>query len=165
MDWLFTPISAWLILLGMVIPDADQESMTERLRAEYSALPIYLDEDTAEKHYNGFSNSILWYKISYFRPLIFRPLFHYHPGEIHFDEANWDAYRKANLEFAEKIADIVEDGDLIWVQDYHLMVLPRLLRQAIGKTKKNVRIGFFLHTPFPSSEIYRFVSLKSPTDL
>lgn len=45
----------------MVIPDADQESMTERLRAEYSALPIYLDEDTAEKHYNGFSNSILWY--------------------------------------------------------------------------------------------------------
>lgn len=63
MDWLFTPISVFLILLGMVIPDADQESMTERLRAEYSALPIYLDEDTAEKHYNGFSNSILWFKI------------------------------------------------------------------------------------------------------
>ena len=87
--------------------------------------------------------------------LTLRPLFHYHPGEIHFDEGAWDAYRKANQEFAEKIADIVEDGDLIWVQDYHLMVLPRLLRKAIGKTKKNVKIGFFLHTPFPSSEIYR----------
>ena len=49
------------LIVGMVIPDADQESMTERLRAEYRALPIYLDEDTAEKHYNGFSNSILWY--------------------------------------------------------------------------------------------------------
>jgi trehalose 6-phosphate synthase len=85
-----------------------------------------------------------------------RPLFHYHPGEIHFDEANWDAYRKANLEFANKIAQIVEDGDLIWVQDYHLMVLPRLLRQAIGKSKKDIKIGFFLHTPFPSSEIYRY---------
>lgn len=48
----------------MVIPDADQESMTERLRIEYSAVPIYLDEDTAEKHYNGFSNSILWYRVS-----------------------------------------------------------------------------------------------------
>lgn len=44
----------------MVIPDEDQEEMTERLRAEYSALPIYLDEEVADKHYNGFSNSILW---------------------------------------------------------------------------------------------------------
>src|SRR5271170_1045290 len=90
-----------------------------------------------------------------------RPLFHYHPGEIHFDETAWDAYRKANLEFAEKIADIVEDGDLIWVQDYHLMVLPRLLRKAIGNTKKDVKIGFFLHTPFPSSEIYRILPVRS----
>jgi trehalose 6-phosphate synthase len=48
-------------VLGMVIPDADQEEMTERLRTEYSALPIYLDEEVADKHYNGFSNSILWY--------------------------------------------------------------------------------------------------------
>src|SRR5579859_2170586 len=93
---------------------------------------------------------------------LLRPLFHYHPGEIHFDESAWTAYRKANHEFAEKIASIVEDGDLIWVQDYHLMVLPRLLRKAIGHTKKNVKIGFFLHTPFPSSEIYRY---PSPTAL
>jgi len=48
-------------LAGMVIPESEQEAMTEKLRAEYSALPIYLDEDVAEKHYNGFSNSILWY--------------------------------------------------------------------------------------------------------
>jgi len=133
----------------MPIPESDQESMTEKLRAEYSALPIYLDEEVAEKHYNGFSNSILW------------PLFHYHPGEIHFDELAWEAYLTANQEFAAKIADIVEDGDLIWVQDYHLMVLPRLLRKAIGKTKKNVKIGFFLHTPFPSSEIYRILPVRS----
>jgi trehalose 6-phosphate synthase len=148
----------------MVIPDKDQESMAETMRKEYSAVPIYLDEDTAEKHYNGFSNSILWYSpfqpyTSQFRTrtlLTTRPLFHYHPGEIHFDEANWDAYRQANLAFANRIAEIVEDGDLIWVQDYHLMVLPRLLRQAIGKSKKDIKIGFFLHTPFPSSEIYRY---------
>lgn len=93
--------------------------------------------------------------------LIPRPLFHYHPGEIHFDETAWDAYRQANAEFAQKIADIVEDGDLIWVQDYHLMVLPRLLRKAIGNTKKDVKIGFFLHTPFPSSEIYRILPVRS----
>jgi trehalose-6-phosphate synthase len=52
------------LIPGMVIPDADQEIVTEKLRREYSALPIYLDEDTAEKHYNGFSNSILWYTLS-----------------------------------------------------------------------------------------------------
>jgi trehalose 6-phosphate synthase len=49
------------LIVGMPIPESDQESMTEKLRAEYSALPIYLDEEVAEKHYNGFSNSILWY--------------------------------------------------------------------------------------------------------
>ena len=83
-------------------------------------------------------------------------MFHYHPGETHFDEEVWDAYRQANLVFAKRIADIIKDGDLIWIQDYHLMVLPRLLREEIGERKiKNVRIGFFLHTPFPSSELYR----------
>jgi trehalose-6-phosphate synthase len=62
MDWMdWYSASERVLTQGMVIPDADQESMTERLREEYSALPIYLDEDTAEKHYNGFSNSILWY--------------------------------------------------------------------------------------------------------
>ena len=60
--WTGTSLDITQLILspGMVIPEEDQESMTERLRAEYSALPIYLDEDTAEKHYNGFSNSILW---------------------------------------------------------------------------------------------------------
>lgn len=55
--------------------------------------------------------------------------------------------------FAEAIDRILQDGDLVWVQDYHLMLLPALLRKRT--TKKNVRIGWFLHTPFPSSEIYR----------
>jgi trehalose-6-phosphate synthase len=48
----------------MVIPDKDQESMAATMLDKYSAVPIYLDEDTAEKHYNGFSNSILWYPLS-----------------------------------------------------------------------------------------------------
>lgn len=56
--------------------------------------------------------------------------------------------------FAEAIAKIVQDGDLVWIQDYHLMLLPALLRKI---TKKNIKIGWFLHTPFPSSEIYRYL--------
>ena len=94
-------------------------------------------------------HSILW------------PLFHYHPGEISFNEEDWGAYQQANSLFAKAITEIVRDGDLVWVQDYHLMLLPRLLREEVNNKRsadepvKNIKIGFFLHTPFPSSEVYR----------
>jgi len=88
-------------------------------------------------------------------------LFHYHPGEITFDEEAWEAYKTANQLFAEAIAKDVQDNDLVWVHDYHLMLLPAMLREAIGKSKKNVKLGFFLHTPFPSSEIYRILPVRN----
>lgn len=94
-------------------------------------------------------DSILW------------PLFHYHPGEITFDESAWEAYKDANRLFAKAISKEVQDGDLIWVHDYHLMLLPEMLREEIGDSKKNVKIGFFLHTPFPSSEIYRILPVRN----
>lgn len=93
-------------------------------------------------------DSILW------------PLFHYHPGEISFDENAWVAYRDANRLFAKAVAKSVKDGDLVWVHDYHLMLLPAMLREEIGTSVKNVKIGFFLHTPFPSSEIYRILPVR-----
>lgn len=89
------------------------------------------------------------------------PLFHYHPGEISFNEEDWGAYQQANTLFAKAITEIVREGDLVWVQDYHLMLLPKLLREEIKQQRiaqepvKNIKIGFFLHTPFPSSEVYR----------
>lgn len=94
-------------------------------------------------------------------PSILWPLFHYHPGEISFNEDDWSAYQQANSLFAKAITEIVREGDLVWVQDYHLMLLPKLLREEIAVQRvrdepvKNVKIGFFLHTPFPSSEVYR----------
>jgi trehalose-6-phosphate synthase len=94
------------------------------------------------------ADSILW------------PLFHYHPGEITFDESAWTAYKEVNRLFAKTMVKDVQDGDLIWVHDYHLMLLPEMLREEIGSTKKNVKIGFFLHTPFPSSEIYRILPVR-----
>ncbi len=93
-------------------------------------------------------DSILW------------PLFHYHPGEITFDESAWAAYREVNRLFAKTVSKDVQDGDLIWVHDYHLMLLPQMLREEIGNSKKGVKIGFFLHTPFPSSEIYRILPVR-----
>ena len=92
-------------------------------------------------------DSILW------------PLIHYHPGEITFSEDAWNAYQQANRLFAKAIARDVRDGDLIWIHDFHLMLLPQMLREEIGE-EKNVKIGFFLHTPFPSSEIYRILPVR-----
>ena len=93
-------------------------------------------------------DSILW------------PLLHYHPGEMSFDECAWYAYQKANRLFSKQIASEVEDDDIIWVHDYHLMLLPAMLREEIGTRKSNIKIGFFLHTPFPSSEIYRILPVR-----
>jgi len=163
----------WIGWPGFSIPLKDRALVDQRLKDEYSCQAVYLDDDVADRHYNGFSNSILW------------PLFHYHPGEMNFDEENWLAYRQANLQFAEAVKLHIKPGSMVWVQDYHLMLLPMLLRgmvdgkDRIGQVTKdelakitegipldtsslyptgavpNVKIGFFLHTPFPSSEIYR----------
>jgi trehalose 6-phosphate synthase len=161
----------WIGWPGFFIPEKDRPLVDKRLMEEYSCQAVYLTDEVADRHYNGFSNSILW------------PLFHYHPGEMNFDQENWLAYRVANTRFAEVIRSRLRDGDTVWVQDYHLMLLPMLLRGLIdgrhlgdftqkeldqiregvfdeedipeAPSVSNVKIGFFLHTPFPSSEIYR----------
>jgi trehalose 6-phosphate synthase len=164
----------WIGWPGFAIPPKDREYVDRRLKEEYSCQAVHIEDDIADRHYNGFSNSILW------------PLFHYHPGEMNFDEENWLAYRKANLLFAEVVKAQLTPGAMVWVQDYHLMMLPMFLRGLIdGKQNGSeftntelgrvteriegaegsiasepldipgIKIGFFLHTPFPSSEIYR----------
>ncbi|EEQ36618.1 putative alpha,alpha-trehalose-phosphate synthase [Clavispora lusitaniae] len=138
----------WLGWPGLEIPEAEQETMNKDLMDKFKCTAIFLSDTIADLHYNGFSNSILW------------PLFHYHPGEMNFDENAWAAYIEANRKFASKVASQVEDNDMVWVHDYHLMLLPQMLREILGNSKKNVRIGFFLHTPFPSSEIYRILPVR-----
>ncbi|KAH3669099.1 hypothetical protein WICMUC_005063 [Wickerhamomyces mucosus] len=139
----------WFGWPGWEVPEDEQEQVTKDLDDKFKATPIFLSDEIAELHYNGFSNSILW------------PLFHYHPGEINFDENAWAAYNEANEKFANEIIKHVSDDDVVWVHDYHLMLLPELLRAKIQvKGLKNVKIGFFLHTPFPSSEIYRILPVR-----
>ncbi|KAG9287457.1 hypothetical protein G9A89_023829 [Geosiphon pyriformis] len=137
----------WIGWPGINVPEGERKNVTNEL-AKHSCLPVFIDDELADRHYNGFSNSILW------------PLFHYHPGEISFNEQDWEAYQKVNDQFADAINNILKDGDLVWVQDYHLMLLPSLLREKIGTSKKHIKIGFFLHTPFPSSEIYRILPVR-----
>ncbi|RJE27167.1 alpha,alpha-trehalose-phosphate synthase subunit [Aspergillus sclerotialis] len=140
----------WYGWPGLEVPEYEVKRLQERLNQEFHATPVFMDDKLADAHYNGFSNSILW------------PLLHYHPGEILFDEDAWDAYRDANSLFAKTIAKEAKSGDLVWVHDYHLMLLPEMLREEFRAAgKENIRIGFFLHTPFPSSEIYRILPVRA----
>ncbi|CCC67686.1 hypothetical protein NCAS_0A11280 [Naumovozyma castellii] len=139
----------WYGWPGLEIPDDEKEQVKKDLLEKFNAIPIFLTDEIADLHYNGFSNSILW------------PLFHYHPGEINFDENAWMAYNEANKTFADAIVENVQDNDLVWVHDYHLMLLPEILRNEFNKRKlRNVKLGWFLHTPFPSSEIYRILPVR-----
>ncbi|KAF9696404.1 hypothetical protein EKO04_005362 [Ascochyta lentis] len=139
----------WYGWPGLEVPEDEEAGLKDQLKSEYNAVPIMLDDELADRHYNGFSNAIMW------------PLFHYHPGEITFDESAWEGYTEANRLFAKAVAKDVQDNDMVWVHDYHLMLMPAMLREEIGNTKKNVKIGFFLHTPFPSSEIYRILPVRN----
>jgi trehalose 6-phosphate synthase/phosphatase len=103
--------------------------------------PIFVDKALYDCFYNGFSNSTLW------------PLFHYFPSLVEFNRECFEAYMQVNKLFAEKIAAIYKPGDVVWVHDYQLMALPALLRKEIP----DVTMGFFLHIPFPSYEIFRLL--------
>ena len=177
----------WIGWPGLSVPPSNVPYIEETLDEEYSCCPVWLPEEVAERHYNGFSNSILW------------PLFHYHPGEMNFDERDWVAYRDANMRFAQVVKSKLRPGDVVWVQDYHLMLLPLMLsallegrdvdalvpsdcakvglwqsfatQEALDNAappsptdsslrRSDIRLGFFLHTPFPSSEIYRILPVR-----
>jgi len=106
--------------------------------------PIFPVQHVYSNYYNGFSNSTIW------------PLFHYFPSVVEFKKEYFEDYRKINQQFANRIIEIFEPGDVIWVHDYQLMLLPDMLRRILP----DATIGFFLHIPFPSYEIFRLL----PTD-
>lgn len=107
----------------------------------YEVDPIFLDKKIYSKYYNGFCNATLW------------PLFHYFPSFVEFDNDTFQAYETVNQIFADKVLGILQPGDVVWVHDYQLMLLPALIRQQVP----DATIGFFLHIPFPSFEVFRLL--------
>ncbi|ODV90919.1 glycosyltransferase family 20 protein [Tortispora caseinolytica NRRL Y-17796] len=136
----------WFGWPGLEVPPEERPKVEKYLQEKFHCYPVYMSDQLAFFHYNGFSNSILW------------PLFHYHPGEMNFDEWAWQAYKEANQRFTDIVVSQYREGDMIWVHDYHLMLMPQMIRQQIPQFKP--LIGFFLHTPFPSSEIYRILPVR-----
>jgi trehalose 6-phosphate synthase len=80
--------------------------------------------------------------------------------EIHLSQPDWEAYKETNQFFAESLIPHISEGDSVWIQDYHLFLLPYFLRQALKERHMNVKIGFFLHTVFPASDFFRILPVK-----
>lgn len=129
----------WVGWPGITVVDALQDEVKQKVQADFNAHPIFLSEDDMDKFYHGFCNKIIW------------PLFHYFPTYTMYDNAYWQQYQHVNEIFRDAVLEIIKPGDVVWVHDYHLMLLPKLLRDEIP----NLSIGFFLHIPFPSFELFR----------
>ncbi|KAB8219263.1 glycosyl transferase [Aspergillus novoparasiticus] len=137
----------WFGWPGKAIEDPEEQKKVSDALAENSAVGIFLSEQLAQDHYNKFSNSVLW------------PILHYQSG-VTFNEDAWEAYQRVNEIFADTVAKEAANGDLIWVHDYHLLLLPSLLRERLKKQGKNCPIGFTLHTPFPAEDFWRAIPVQ-----
>jgi len=130
----------WLGWPGASVePESRRE--VESYAEKFRAAPVFLSAKNAERFYSGFCNRTLW------------PLFHYFPGFAQYDESDWEEYRLANQSYADALAEVLRPDDLLWVHDYQLMLVPRLIRNIFPE----MAIGFFLHIPFPSFEIFRLL--------
>ena len=139
----------WVGWPGITVSDKMKLELKERVSSEYQAYPVFLSERVMEKFYYGFCNKTIW------------PLFHYFPSYVVYNEDYWINYKDVNETFSDAIMEVIKPEDIVWIHDYHLMLLPKLLRERIP----DVAIGFFLHIPFPSSEIFRLLPSKWRTDI
>ena len=130
----------WIGWPGGHIEDPTRRAEVERLlEKDFNAAPVFLSAEEVQSFYEGFANSSLW------------PLLHYMPSYMRYDAAWWEAYERVNRRFADKALEAAKPGDLVWVHDYQLMLVPSMIKRA----NPELRVGFFLHTPFPSYETFR----------
>ena len=135
--WIGWPGESWRLT-----PD-QRKILRERLTA-LRAIPIELTAAEVQRYYDGFSNGVLW------------PLLHYQLDKLPLTAEGWDTYERVNRRFANAIVDEYQPGDLIWVHDYQLALVPGLVRQRLP----DAAIGFFLHVPFPSAEVFRLLQWR-----
>ncbi len=134
------PSSLWIGWPG------DTTRLPEPQRAELAAAldtmrvrPVPLSPAEVAAYYDNFSNGVLW------------PLFHYLLDRVPLEATTWDTYVRVNERFADVVAESARPGDVAWVHDYHLCLVPALLRKRVP----GLRIGYFLHIPFPAAEVFR----------
>ena len=104
----------------------------------YTLRSVSLTEEEIAKFYSGFANEIIW------------PLFHDMPSRCNFDPEYWEIYQRVNRKFGSVVAETASEDDFVWVHDYHLMLTADAMRRAGVRSP----MGFFLHIPFPSPDIF-----------
>lgn len=134
----------WPGLSEEQLKDGDQEKIDLALEKE-NCVPVHLSDSEINKYYEGFSNKTIW------------PLFHYFNEFIDYEYENWKAYVAVNQKFADAALETLDDGDTIWVHDYQLLLVPRMIKDK----RPDVTIGFFLHIPFPSYEVFRILPWRN----
>lgn len=133
----------WLGWCGKALSPSEEKQIDKELEKKHYK-SVFLNENQISNFYDGFCNKTIW------------PLFHYFPTFATYDEEHWSKYIEVNRVFFENFQHVYEEGDTIWIHDYHLMFLPEMIREAYP----NAKIGFFLHIPFPSFEILRLLPRK-----
>ncbi|MFO7868356.1 MAG: bifunctional alpha,alpha-trehalose-phosphate synthase (UDP-forming)/trehalose-phosphatase [Bacteroidales bacterium] len=133
--------SVWIGWAGMITDDTKkQKNVIKKLETE-QCKPIFLSEELVSNYYDGFSNATLW------------PLFHYFTQFTVFDEKYWEGYTQVNRLFADAIIKEADKDDTVWIQDYQLLLVPQMIKEK----RPDLHIGFFLHIPFPSYEVFRIL--------
>ncbi len=136
-------VSAWIGWPGLAVPGAAEAEVSAQL-AGNGLDPVFLDANEERDFYGRICNDTLW------------PLFHYFPHRLQITGEAWACYRRVNERFAGQIARRAGDGARVWIHDFHLMLVPAMLRAL----RPDLGIGFFLHIPFPSSEVYRLLPTR-----
>jgi trehalose 6-phosphate synthase/phosphatase len=130
----------WVGWPGMSVPPENIQEVEEHA-ARFKAAPVFLSKETVDSFYHGFCNNTLW------------PLFHYFPTLTRYEPEYWRDYQRVNQFYADALLKILQPDDMVWVHDYQLMLLPQLIRRQYPE----MPIGFFLHIPFPSYEVFRLL--------
>jgi trehalose 6-phosphate synthase/phosphatase len=134
----------WSGLTDEQVPDNLRSEVDKAIKKE-DCVAVPLTDEDMELYYYGFSNKTIW------------PLFHYFTQFTEFSKENWESYKAVNQKFADVVTEMVEDGDKVWVHDYQLLLLPQMIKEKCP----DVSIGFFLHIPFPSFEVFRILPWRS----
>ena len=131
----------WPGIASEDISDQEKKSIHKELHDNYQYLPVFLTNEEIDLYYNEFCNKTIW------------PLFHYFSSKTQYKTETWEAYHHVNEKFLMTVEPVIEDGDIVWIHDYQLMLLPQMIKEKYP----NCQVGFFLHIPFPSYEIFRLL--------
>ena len=135
----------WIGWPGRAIEEEDERKDVQHTLSESQLIPVFLSAEEISLYYEGFSNKTIW------------PHFHYFTQYTTYSEDFWANYSQVNQKFAAVVIEHIKEGDLIWIHDYQLMLLPALIRAVYPE----ISISFFLHIPFPSYEIFRILPWRA----